>query len=132
MCSYFPENNRPTLFHETVSSKWDLSFILRPFCQGQTGDMRIHGHVVQVSVIAHVAYQSMLAVREVFGGQIFNYWPPHVPHLYEIFTCGLCWNIKLVSIFCMQQKTERKCLMSYIKHFPRRTLWSITEFLNEI
>lgn len=87
MCSYFPEN-RPTLFHETISSEWDLSFILRPFCQDQTGDTRIHGHVMQDIVIAHMAYQSMVALREVFGGQIFNHWPPHVTYFYEIFTCG--------------------------------------------
>jgi hypothetical protein len=39
---------------------------------------------MQDNVIAHMAYQSMLALREVFGDQIFNHWPPHIPHLYEI------------------------------------------------
>jgi len=45
---------------------------------------------MQDTVVAHMAYQSMLALREVFGGQIFNHWPSYVPHLYEIFICGLC------------------------------------------
>jgi len=44
---------------------------------------------MQDIVITHMAYQSMLVLREVFGGQIFNHWPQHAPHLYEIFTCGL-------------------------------------------
>lgn len=85
MCSYLQENIRPTLFHEAINSEWDLSFILRPFCQDQTGDLKIHGHVMQDSVIAHMANLSLLALREVFGGQIFNHWPPHAPHLYEIW-----------------------------------------------
>ena len=45
---------------------------------------------MQDIVIAHMAYQSMVALREVLGGQIFNLWPPHVTNLYEFFACGLC------------------------------------------
>jgi len=80
VCSYFPENNWPTLFHETINSEWDLTFILRPFCQDHTGDTRIHEHVMQDSVIAHMAYQSMLALREVFGGQ-FSITGLHMSHI---------------------------------------------------
>jgi hypothetical protein len=89
VCSYLQENNWPILFHETINSECDLSVILRPFCPAQTGD-KIHGYFMQDSVIAHMANQSVLALREVFGGQIFQHWPPHSPHLHEIFICGLC------------------------------------------
>jgi hypothetical protein len=88
VCSYFQENNWLTLFHETINSEWDISSIVEPFCQDQTGDTKIHSHVTQDSVIAHMANQSMLALRGVFSSQMFSHWPSHVPHSYEIFKCG--------------------------------------------
>jgi hypothetical protein len=46
--------------------------------------VKVCGYFMQGNVMAHVANQSMLALREVFGSQVFSHWPPH-SHTYMRF-----------------------------------------------